>query len=100
MFYRVLSVLLLTLVLGQGLGTSALLGSAGCETCCPGEGSTDACPPDCDLCGCCPSVRCVLAPSLQIPIDDGATASPTVDASAALPMPDPREILHVPKDLL
>ena len=100
MLYRLFSVLLLTLVLGQALGASALLESVGCVQCCPGEGLAEECPPDCDLCACCPSVRCVLAPGVQVPIDAGATASPTVDASCALPAADPREILHVPKALL
>lgn len=94
---RFLIVLCLGLLLVQVLGATAPLESADCLPCCPGEGAKEEdCAPYCDLCACCPSVRCVLASAVQIPMDASAEQPPAIDALSALPSPHPREILHIP----
>ena len=88
---------LLTIVLTSGLLPA--VASDACADGCPGEESGGTCPPDCSLCGCCRSLRPGLVdgtPALLAPQPIGLA---TVQLVPPLPMPQPREITHVPRFL-
>lgn len=94
---RWLTVLLLALTLGQTAGVVVIARVDECEQDCPGEGRDGDCPPACEFCSCCPTVRPVVLVPVSTLLPPAPAAWMGEQALAARPAPDPREILHVPE---
>ena len=89
---------LLTIALTSGLMPAAAA-LDGCADGCPGDEKSGTCAPDCSLCGCCRGIRPGLvdvSPTLVAPQPVGLA---TIQIVPPLPMPEPREIAHVPRVL-
>jgi hypothetical protein len=100
--FRALFFAVLFLFVGQVTGaTAALAATAACGESCPDEEPEKHCAPTCTHCTCGVQLAIVApAPRLspvcvvpEAPPDD----RPLADGAAAPPMPDPREILRVPR---
>jgi hypothetical protein len=98
----VLQVLMLVMIVGQLSGVAQSTSADVCGEDCPDDAQGKTCPPFCPSCTCAarpapiaPSLHTELAPVLPTP---RLVELPERDRTPA--MPDPGEILHVPKSLL
>jgi hypothetical protein len=96
---RAVLVVLLTLLTFDVTGLSALCGDAGCDEDCPTDLSGGECAPNCHSCSCCslPKVAGSATPA-AIALRSGDMS--WVAASESPPVPEPADILHVPKHAL
>jgi hypothetical protein len=87
---------LLALLTFDVSGLSALCGDAGCDEDCPTDLSGGECAPNCHSCSCC-SLPKVAGAATPAAVDLPSGAMPWIVASEAPPVPEPADILHVPK---
>src|SRR5262245_11819885 len=96
---RIIAFTMLALFLGQGVGIAEIIELDPCTQACPGDSQEETCPPDCQLCLCCATVRpAILAAAVAMPMHPTSYpvfAEPEQDQLS----PAPREILHIPKAL-
>lgn len=92
---RLLFVLALGLVLLVG-GGAVTGGTDPCEQDCPGDSADGGCALEA-CCSCCVHARFDPPDSVRTPPRPAVAGSPAALRSAAVPSPDPRDILHVPK---
>ena len=96
---RLAHAVVLAVFVGQVTGVLPPVESHDCEEICPGEdGPDDDCSPSCHLCTCCASLR-LITTTLSVAV----VPQPALDIfewqfHERPPSPEPREILHVPKD--
>ncbi|MBI4510850.1 MAG: hypothetical protein HY698_14545 [Deltaproteobacteria bacterium] len=94
---RALSIVLLTLFIGQATGLTELVEADECAQPCPGDSPDGHCPPACQFCACCPTLRpAVLSQSAAI-LPSQESHAVIGEQTETPPSPEPREILHVPK---
>jgi hypothetical protein len=97
-----LRILVLAIALAHATGLTDLMIEAACGADCDEPDCRGSCPPACPTCHCAP--RCPVGVTKDIVVLAPATPAPVTisfrDAEAAPSSPDPREILHVPIDLL
>ena len=97
---RILSIVFVTLFLGQATGLSEIPGADACRQPCPGELPDGHCPPECQLCTCCATTKPVVLPQLYASLQQRSIrAVPGEQTRTPLP-PEPRKIMHVPKPSL
>ncbi len=96
---RIIAFTLLALLLGQAIGVAELIELDPCAQACPADSQGEHCPPDCQLCLCCATVRpAILADAVPLPLYPTSfpvPAEPEMDQLS----PAPREILHIPRTL-
>ncbi len=97
---RFLTILALTLFIGQVLGIAGLIEEDDCIQMCPGDDANGDCPLGCQSCACCPSTRSMLATKVSGALPSLTGGFVRTESSRFPPAPEPREILHVPKLLL
>lgn len=94
---RALSIVVLTLFIGQAAGLSDLVEADECAQPCLGDSPDGQCPPSCQFCVCCPTLRpAVLSHSPAI-LPNQASRTLIGEQTETPPSPAPRGILHVPK---
>ena len=99
---RTALLVLLTLLTFQVSGVAAGLGDGQCDddSGCLGDASGGQCAPNCHSCSCCSLPTVVggtAVATLHAPDSEDAS---WIRADGRLALPDPQDILHVPKPLL
>ena len=86
----------LALYVALAIGEAPVLGSTVCAQECADDDADGHCAPTCSDCACCAHIRVMTVPVAMraiVPATAARLPQRTVDAP---PIPEPREILHVP----
>jgi hypothetical protein len=96
---RIIAFTMLALFLGQATGVAEFIELDPCAQACPADSQEEHCPPDCQLCLCCATLRpAVVAEVAAMPMDP--TSLPVLDDPEKDQLsPAPRDIFHIPKTL-
>jgi hypothetical protein len=90
---------MLALFLGQATGAAEFIELDPCTQACPADSQEEHCPPDCQLCLCCATLRpAVLAQVAVMPLHPTSVPLPAEPEQDRL-SPAPRDIFHIPKTL-